>query len=127
MERKGTLHLFTVPVCILSYALWQYWRVADVLEGDAEGLLRQTLAMLAIALGGAALLVVGAAVGLCTTSARASRHSQSILIRTFTRCRRLLPFMMAAEIMTCGLAVICLALSEVTWLMSHFGGAGGFK
>ena len=127
MERKGTLHLFTVPVCILSYALWQYWRVADVLEGDAEGLLRQTLAMLAIALGGAALLVVGAAVGLCTTSARASRHSQSTLIRTFTRCRRLLPFMMAAEIVTCGLAVICLALSEVTWLMSHFGGAGGFK
>lgn len=127
MERKGTLHLFTVPVCILIYAFWQCWRVADDINGVGEANLRLILAMLAIALAGAALAVVGMAVGLCKTSARASRHSQSTLIRTFTRCRRLLPFVMATEIIVCGLAVICLALSEVIWILSHIGGAGGFK
>ncbi|HGY5075929.1 TPA: M48 family metalloprotease [Citrobacter gillenii] len=127
MERKGTLHLFAVPTGILIYALWQCWRAGYFNDGNAEAVLRLMLALLAITLAGAALLIVGAAVGLCTTSARASRHSQSTLIRTFTRCRRLLPFMMAAEIVACGLAVIALALSEIIWIASHIGGEGGFK
>ena len=127
MERKGILYLFTVPVSLFFYALWLCWRVGDAPISDNVEMFRWALAWSAILLTGGALLVVGTAICVCTTSARASHHSQTILINKFTLCRRLLPVLMVGEIVACGLATICLVLSEVIWTLSHIGGAGGFK
>ncbi|EJH7016058.1 M48 family metalloprotease [Salmonella enterica] len=124
---KNTRRLFIIPVCIILYSLWQIWRASDGgLEHDI--IIRILMSSLAIFMGFIALLVVASATAFCARSARVSQRSQEILIQQFNRCRRLLPFLMTGEIVFCGLAVICMSLSELAWMAFHVKmNAGGIK
>lgn len=126
MEWKRILSLFSIPVVIIIYGLWQGWRASS--GEDIADELRIALAVLALFLTGIDILIVGCGVAICTSSARASRESQTLLVKKFNTCRRLLPFLMFGEILFCGLAVVCLILSEMIWASAHVVmNAGGIK
>lgn len=126
-------YIFIMPALIVFYALWQYWRVSDIIDlawhahsAEAAGIIfRSLLAKTGIMLGVLAIVVSALAMGLCHTSAISSRKSQDQLIKMFSRCQKLLPFIMVAQMILCGLAVISLALSELVWGFSHIKLNGG--
>lgn len=121
------LHIFIMPVLILFYAVWQYWRISDTIHtanlyGFAiDGILhvRQVLAISGLLLSSGALSIVTYAVLLCALSARCSRASVDQLITHFTLCKRRLPYLMVGEMMLCGLAVVSLLASEILWVMAR--------
>lgn len=127
MRAKIFFYIFIVPILIIFYGLWQYWRVSDVLDlawqqnsAEATGVVfRGLLAKIGIMLGVLAILLNGLAMGLCHTSAKSSRKSQDQLIKMFSLCQKLLPFIMVAQMILCGLAVISLAFSELLWGFAH--------
>ncbi|MGZ0751970.1 M48 family metallopeptidase [Kluyvera sichuanensis] len=126
MEWKRILSLFLIPVVIIIYGLWQCWRASS--GGDIADDLRMGLAVLALFLTGIDILIVGYGVAICTSSARAARASQALLVKKFDTCRRLLPFLMFGEILFCGLAAVCLIFSEMIWASAHVVmNAGGIK
>lgn len=126
MERKRTLHLFLMPALIILYGLWQCWRASS--GDDISDGLRIALAVLALFMTGIGVLIVGCGAAICISSARASRVSQTLLVKKFNTCRRLLPFLMLGEILFCGLAVVFLILSEMIWASVHVVmNAGGIK
>ncbi len=121
------LHIFIMPLLILFYAVWQYWRISDTIHtanlyGFAtDGILhvRQVLAISGLLLSSGALSIVIYAVLLCALSARCSRASVDQLITHFTLCKRRLPYLMVGEMMLCGLAVVSLLASEILWVMAR--------
>ncbi|CBG87602.1 M48 family metallopeptidase [Citrobacter rodentium] len=128
MEQKKIWRLFIIPVSLVCYALWLCGRVANTFYDAAfSAVTRGYLSVLALGLAGGALILTGAAVTICVTSARASRQSQEALVQRFSLCRRLLPVFMVAQIVLCGLSVISLALAEGLWLVFAVGGEAIIK
>lgn len=121
---------FIIPVIIFIYGLWQYSRVSSLAKlafyfQDNTVIFRYGMTCLGIVFAVLAAVTIGYAMALCHFSARASRKSQDILIAKFTRCRRLLPFLMVGEMVFCGLAIVCIALSEIAWFTDNFRLNGG--
>lgn len=129
MERN-ILKTFIIPVIIFIYALWQYSRVSYLVNfafyyQDSAIVFRYSMSCLALIFALLAAVTIIYAMGLCYFSARAARKSQDILITKFSRCRRLLPFLMVGEMVFCGLAIVCVALSEIAWFTDNFRMNGG--
>lgn len=127
MSRTRISHIFIMPLLILLYASWQYWRITDTIDianlysFATNGILhvRLVLAISGLLLSCGALSIIICAVLLCTLSARHSRASVEQLISRFTLCQRRLPYLMVGEMMLCGLAVVSLLASEILWVMAR--------
>ena len=99
MSRTRISHIFIMPLLILLYASWQYWRITDTIDITnlysfaTNGILhvRLVLAISGLLLSCGALSIIICAVLLCTLSARHSRASVEQLISRFTLCQRRLP------------------------------------
>ncbi|ALB63688.1 FIG00553861: hypothetical protein [Cronobacter condimenti 1330] len=181
MNRKHLAYLFLVPLLVACYAVWQHWRVSDILESvDSSNHLIQVASdamkkdpkaiiefesdgknyrvpaaeviesersvqneyagqiMLARAQGGLASFAVGlgllcivlnaGAIALCRRSVMIAKRSQDDLVQAFDKCRKLLPWLMVAQIVCCGLALFAVVGYETLWFATHFKmNAGGIK
>ncbi|MDF3826293.1 MULTISPECIES: M48 family metallopeptidase [unclassified Pseudocitrobacter] len=119
---KSLLRIFGFSLLMGIYCFFQCVRAInsqDLYSISGENFVRLLLSEFGVFL--ALLSIVSGAVALllCSVCARLSHRSQNTLIRLFSFCRHILPFMMVGLILFCGLAFVFLILSELVWLVTN--------
>ena len=115
---KSIFRIFGFPLIIILYGFWEGVRALSVNKVTSGAVIRLYTSILGVGFGVLAIIGGIVALLLCYLCARSSHRSQNTLIRLFTLCRRLLPFMMVGLIIFCGLAVVCILFSELAWLVT---------
>ncbi|MDX7986315.1 peptidase M48, Ste24p [Xenorhabdus sp. 12] len=99
-----------------------YYRTTSILDSDkATFNTFQSLLDLGTMGGGIlSLLLGGFAILLCIRSGITARQSRDQLLKVFNRCRRLLPFILIAQMTLIGVSLFSLICYEILWFISNF-------
>lgn len=128
MEIKAFRRIFLIPILILIYGFWQFWRLGGTPTGhNSSAALRAGLSVFAGLCSVGSILICLLAMAICYLSVVASRTSQNKLIATFTLCRGIIPIFMLLIMICNGLGIVSLVGGELAWLVSltHSGHGSG--
>ncbi|MGY5955886.1 M48 family metallopeptidase [Kosakonia sp. BK9b] len=129
MDKKSLLYCFGIPLLLLLWSCWQCSRLSSsdawvIIEwGTAQHSVltpfsRLYLAGVSVILSLIAVLASAGTVALSFYSTQQARISTEHLVRVFTRCRKMLPLLMATLMTAIGFALVTIMLYELLWLLT---------
>ncbi len=81
---------------------------------------QHTISVTAIVMAILSLILAGFTLLLCINGAYAARQSRDLLLSVFKFCRKILPYILTAQMLLAALSFLCLSSYEAIWLANKF-------